>query len=83
MISISQPRSSQHSTAIPGSSAISPAPSVLNSYAFLCRLHLERIDQLSATILELSARIEEDMHPFACQLEQLATIPGWARLLLR
>jgi transposase len=45
-------------------------------HAFLCRLHLERIDQLSAAILELSARIEQETRPFARQLEQLATIPG-------
>jgi transposase len=45
-------------------------------HAFLCRLHLRRIDQLSAAILELSKRIEEQMLPFARQLEQLATIPG-------
>jgi len=45
-------------------------------HAFLCRLHLERIDQLSATILKLSARIEEAMRPFARQLEHLTTIPG-------
>jgi transposase len=45
-------------------------------HAFLCRLHLERIDQLSAAILELSVRIEDQMRPFARQLEQLATIPG-------
>ena len=45
-------------------------------HAFLCRLHLERIDQLTAAIEELSARIEEQMRPFARQLEQLATIPG-------
>jgi transposase len=45
-------------------------------HAFLCRLHLQRIDQLSATILDLSTRIEEEMGPFAGQLEQLATIPG-------
>jgi transposase len=45
-------------------------------HAFLCRLHLERIDQLSAAILELSTRIEEQMRPFSRQLEQLQTIPG-------
>jgi transposase len=45
-------------------------------HAFLCRLHLERIDQLSAAILELSARIEEQMRPFARQRERLQTIPG-------
>ena len=45
-------------------------------HAFLCRLHLERIDQLTTAIGELSARIEEQIRPFARQLEQLATIPG-------
>jgi transposase len=45
-------------------------------HAFLCRLHLERIDQLSAAIGELSTRIEEQMRPFARQLDQLQTIPG-------
>jgi transposase len=45
-------------------------------HAFLCRLHLERIDQLSAAILELSTRIEEEMRPFARQLDRLQTIPG-------
>ena len=45
-------------------------------HAFLCRLHLERIDQLSASILALSSRIEEQMRPFSRRLEQLATIPG-------
>jgi transposase len=45
-------------------------------HAFLCRLHLKRIDQLKTTITELSARIEEEMRPFARQLELLQTIPG-------
>jgi hypothetical protein len=45
-------------------------------HAVLCRLHLERIDQLTAAIEELSARIEEEMRPFARQLEHLVTIPG-------
>ena len=45
-------------------------------HAFLCRLHLQRIDQLSAAIEELSARIEDQMRPFARQLEHLGTIPG-------
>jgi transposase len=42
----------------------------------LYRLLLQRIDQLSAAIAELSARIEQQMRPFARQLERLATIPG-------
>ena len=45
-------------------------------HAFLCRIHLERIDQLTAAIAELSTRIEQEMRPFAHQLERLATIPG-------
>jgi transposase len=45
-------------------------------HAFLCRLHLERIDQLTTAIDELSARITEQMRPFARQLERLQTIPG-------
>jgi transposase len=48
-------------------------------HAFLCRLHLERIDQLSATIEELSSRIQEQMRPFSHQLDQLETIPGVGR----
>jgi transposase len=45
-------------------------------HAFLCRLHLQRIDQLTAAVGELSGRIEEQMRPFTRQLQQLATIPG-------
>jgi transposase len=48
-------------------------------HAFLCRLHLARIDQLSAAIAELSARIEAELRPFARQLERLQTIPGVGR----
>jgi transposase len=45
-------------------------------HAFLCRLHLQRIDQLCTAILELSTRIEEQMRPCARQREQLVTLPG-------
>lgn len=48
-------------------------------HAFLCRLHLDRIDQLSASILALSSRIEKQMRPFSRRLDQLATIPGVGR----
>lgn len=48
-------------------------------HAFLCRIHLERIDQITASILELSVRIEEAMRPFAAQLELLQSIPGIGR----
>ncbi|MFF4795944.1 transposase, partial [Streptomyces sp. NPDC001276] len=39
-------------------------------------MHLERIDQIKTAITELSARIEEEMRPFARQLDLLETIPG-------
>ncbi|HZM65086.1 MAG TPA: IS110 family transposase [Nakamurella sp.] len=45
-------------------------------HGFLCRLHLTRIDELSATIEELSTRIEAEMRPFTHQIEHLVTIPG-------
>jgi transposase len=45
-------------------------------HAFLCRMHLERIDQLTAAIEELSTRIEEQVRPFARQIQRLQTIPG-------
>jgi transposase len=48
-------------------------------HAFLCRLHLERIDGLNAAIVELSGRIAEQMRPFSRQIELLQTIPGVAR----
>jgi transposase len=48
-------------------------------HAFLCRLHLERIDQLSTAIEELSARIQEQIRPFSRQIDLLETIPGVGR----
>jgi transposase len=45
-------------------------------HAFLCRLHLQRIDQITATITELSARISQAMAPFRDQLRLLDGIPG-------
>lgn len=48
-------------------------------HAFLCRIHLERIDQITRAVVELSERIEEQMLPFAAQLELLQTIPGIGR----
>lgn len=48
-------------------------------HAFLCRMHLRRIDEITAAILEVSERIEEEMRPFARQLELLQTIPGVGR----
>jgi transposase len=48
-------------------------------HAFLCRLHLERIDQLSAAILELSARVEDQMRPLPATLSSWSPFPGSAR----
>jgi transposase len=50
-------------------------------HAFLCRIHLARIDELTAAILQLSARIEQEMRPFARQIELLETIPGIGRAI--
>ena len=45
-------------------------------HAFLCRQHLQRIDQLTTTIDELSTRIEEQMRPFSHKLEQCRPSPA-------
>jgi transposase len=45
-------------------------------HAFLCRLHPTRIEELSATIEEISTRIDAEMRPFSHQIELLVTIPG-------
>lgn len=45
-------------------------------HAFLCQLHLDRIDQITAAIEQLSTRIEDQMRPFAHQIQRLQTIPG-------
>ena len=47
-------------------------------HGFLCRLHLERIDQLSTTIEELSTRIEEQMRPFSPSLTSCRPSPASA-----
>ena len=45
-------------------------------HAFLCRMHLDRIDQLGRDIAKLSTRIEELMRPFGQAIEHLDTVPG-------
>jgi len=49
-------------------------------HAFLARLHLAQIDQLTAAIAELTARIEVVIEPFRDALTLLVTIPGVSRL---
>lgn len=50
-------------------------------HAFLSRLHLAQIDQLTASIGELTDRIEVVIEPFRDQLKLLITIPGIQRLV--
>jgi transposase len=47
-------------------------------HAFLCRLHLQRIDQISATIDELSTRIEQATAPFRDSCSCSTVCPGSA-----
>jgi transposase len=49
-------------------------------HAFLCRLHLDRIDQLTAAITQLSERIQQQLRPVQPVLDRLQTIPGVARI---
>jgi transposase len=45
-------------------------------HAFLCRMHLDRLDALEADIAKLSTRIEAALEPFRETLARLDTIPG-------
>lgn len=45
-------------------------------HAFLCAIILRRIDELSAVIEEVTARIDTELAPFADMIEHLVTIPG-------
>ena len=45
-------------------------------HAFLCRMHLDRIDALTRDIATLSTRIDSLMAPFRDVLRRLDTIPG-------
>jgi transposase len=45
-------------------------------YAFLCRMHLDRIDAIGRDIAALSTRIEQVMTPFRDHLTRLDTIAG-------
>src|SRR5665811_2281542 len=48
-------------------------------HAFLCRMHLDRLDALEADIAKLSTRIEAALEPFRETLARLDTIPGVGR----
>jgi transposase len=45
-------------------------------HRFMLQLHLDHIDQLDAMIGRLSARIEDQLAPFAQTMQRLQTIPG-------
>jgi hypothetical protein len=45
-------------------------------HAFLCRIILRRIDELSAVIEEVTGRIETELAPFHDAVDRLVTIPG-------
>lgn len=45
-------------------------------HGFLCRMMLERIDDLSAKIQELTAQIDQQVAPFAAQVAQLDAVTG-------
>jgi transposase len=48
-------------------------------HGFVCRLHLDHYDHLTAQIDQISDRIEEEIAPFQAQLSRLETIPGVSR----
>lgn len=45
-------------------------------HAFLCRMHLDRIDQLTRDIDKLSERIDQVVEPFRSKLTRMDTVPG-------
>jgi len=45
-------------------------------HAFLCRMHLDRIDGIDRDIAALSVRIEREIAPFRDSINRLCTIPG-------
>ena len=47
-----------------------------NHHAFLCNMHLERIDAITRWVNELTTRIDHAMAPYKVAREFLATIPG-------
>jgi transposase len=45
-------------------------------HGFICRMMLERIDELTSRIEELTTRIDEQVAPFAAQVAQLDAVTG-------
>ncbi|KAA0973438.1 IS110 family transposase [Paeniglutamicibacter gangotriensis] len=45
-------------------------------HAFICHMHLERIDSITGWVEQLTTRIDEAMEPFRAAREFLTTIPG-------
>ena len=45
-------------------------------HAFLCRMHLDRIDALDRDVATLTARIQQLMRPYGPAIEHLDTVPG-------
>jgi transposase len=45
-------------------------------HAFLCRMHLDRIDAIDQHVAVLSKRIEAEIAPFREPIKRLCTIPG-------
>ena len=50
-------------------------------HGFLCRLMLDRIDQIDATLAELHSQIEDHIAPFRHLRDRLITIPGVNRVV--
>ena len=50
-------------------------------HAFICRMHLDRIDSITTWINRLTGKIEEAMAPFQVAREFLTTIPGVSTLV--
>jgi transposase len=49
-------------------------------HAFLCRMMLDRVDDLSARIEQLTGQIEQAIAPFASQVDQLDEVTGIGRV---
>ena len=52
-------------------------------HRFLLRLHWGQIESLESALGELEKQLEEQMRPFAAQLQRLATIPGLSETTAR